>query len=117
MCKQLDVICVSEIEIGHCSVTNLNQIDEELNFKTSNNSFRKSITQIIFKKSSLKNLPSAILNAYSNLKELSMNDCKIKQIEDNTFIHATNLRNLELSDNRIRQLTNSTFFGAENLEK
>lgn len=116
ICESIDVVCERSYEDQECSVTNLNALDEELNFLTNTKSFRDSKLEISFGKSVLKNVPSEIFTAYKNLKNLSFSNCKITQIEQKSFKEAHNLQELDLSLNKISSLESSTFNGAENLE-
>lgn len=102
--------------IKTCFLKNLNAIDEELNFVTNTKLFRDEKLYITFAGSSFEKLPSEIFTAYENVQIVLMANCKVQEIEENSFQEAHSLKHLTLERNKISVLESSTFNGAENLE-
>lgn len=57
----------------------------------------------------MERAPIGLFSAYPHIQDLELDMCRIKKIEDDTFVGSRRLMKLNLAGNEISELTNTTF--------
>lgn len=116
ICAAVSVKCVnpntSYDRNDLCIINVINPNNEYLDFISRDSSKLKLSAQGSY----FEKAPTGLVAAYPNLEDLELDMCRIKQIDDNTFVGARQLMKLNLAANQISNLTSSTFNGLHYLE-